>query len=106
MHFRSCPAALSAAAGASVTAPPDSIDVNGRHLNLLDAMQFLRTTDPGDVRFVVMPVPDSKVVLLTFGHQKSPDQYCFPLQPDFAEQMGQLLIRSSRQVRGVSVAPT
>ncbi len=100
------PKALEAAAGASVVAHPDALVVNGVALNMLDAYALLRAKDNGDVRFIVMPVPENGIVLLTFGHAKSPDQYCFRMAPDFAEQFGQLLIRSARQLRGIHSPPT
>lgn len=95
------------AVGARVTASPDAIMVNGVALNLLDGPSLFRGKDTGDMRFIVMPVPANGVVLLTFGHTKSPDQYCFQLHPEFAEQFAELLRASARKARGVnSIPPT
>lgn len=90
-------------AGADVLPALGSINVNGQHLMFRLAYELIKAKSGEDVRFLVVPVLDSKLVLFTFGHQKSQLQYSFPLHPEFAEQFGRLLLDAARKARGVHV---
>lgn len=105
MHQRGCPALNGNSDSASVIAHPDSVNVNGLNLTLLSAEAFIKAKSSADIRFIVMPAPEHGCVLLTFGHAASKEQFFFALAPSFAEDLGQTLIRASRQLAGVVKVP-
>ncbi|MBP6479867.1 MAG: hypothetical protein KA310_03375 [Pseudomonadales bacterium] len=69
------------------------VEVNGVKCRLLfkDARPFIKAKSGADCRFIVAPATDKGLVLLTFGHNQSPDQYAFALEPAFARDLGTML---------------